>query len=159
MSLHQVDHRPRMLTLITSGLVTSIVRFAIFFLQKHPDDGTWSAVEFLIWTQVEPGVYLISACLMTYRPLLERIGKGKLFRKPTSRAKTSNDHFASSKTSRREVDEIPLNSRTEADKHGFHRFENDSFVEPGITVTTKISVSENLRHAEQHDVESGGSLQ
>ena len=119
---------------------------------------------------------------MTYRPLLERIGKGRPFRKPLSRSKTSSSsrstdhHFASSRTSRRNVllndDDIPLNSnpRTESssgggggDKHGFHRLENDSFVEPPrITVTTKISVSEDVRRradAEERDVESGESMQ
>ena len=120
---------------------------------------------------------------MNYRPLLERIGKkGKVFRKPTRQSKTSpssssrssDHHFATrSNPSRRDVllndDDIPLhsNSRTESggggDKRGFHRLENDSFVvePPRITVTTKISVSEDVRRradVEEPDVESGVCL-
>ncbi|KAE8368547.1 hypothetical protein BDV27DRAFT_40174 [Aspergillus caelatus] len=60
------------------GLVTSIMRFQIFFRNNAFSDGTWVAVELIIWTQVETGVYLISACLPTYRPLLEQVGSSRI---------------------------------------------------------------------------------
>lgn len=56
-----------------SGLITSIVRFAAFFKNNSFIDGTWAAVDLIIWTQIKTGFYLISACLPTYRPLLDRI--------------------------------------------------------------------------------------
>ncbi|TVY80878.1 hypothetical protein LSUE1_G005420 [Lachnellula suecica] len=52
------------------GLATSIVRFISFFRGDVIRDGTWSSVDLMIWTVVEPAVYLIAACLPTYRPLL-----------------------------------------------------------------------------------------
>lgn len=35
-------------------------------------DATFNAVELIIWTVCEPGIYLIAACIMVYRPLLEK---------------------------------------------------------------------------------------
>ncbi|KAF5855134.1 hypothetical protein ETB97_009845 [Aspergillus alliaceus] len=61
------------------GLVTSIMRFQIFFRNNAFIDGTWTAVDLVMWTQVETGMYLISACLPTYRPLLEHFGVKGVF--------------------------------------------------------------------------------
>lgn len=143
------------LTFITSGLVTSIVRFTTFFRKNSFVDGTWSAVDLIIWTQVETGVYLISACLMTYRPLLERVGRGRFAGKSTRRSKISNRHSENSKNARQQIADIPLKLRTEEDKYGFHRLENDDGVDPRITVTTNISVSQKPKSAKE-DLESGG---
>ncbi|KAL9135374.1 MAG: hypothetical protein Q9175_003439 [Cornicularia normoerica] len=136
------------------GLVTSIIRFTTFFQKNSFVDGTWSAVDLEIWTQVETGVYLISACLMTYRPLLERIGKGGLVEKLTRHSKISTSHSGSSKGTRKQVADIPLKPRTEDDKYGFHRLENEDRVDPRITVTTSISLSQKRKTAEQ-DLELG----
>ncbi|KAF2277307.1 putative alpha-xylosidase [Westerdykella ornata] len=56
----------------SSGLITSILRFQTFLHTDLFKDTTWDAVELIFWTLVEPGSYLISACLLSYRPLLER---------------------------------------------------------------------------------------
>ena len=138
-----------------SGLITSIVRFTTFFQKNSFVDGTWSAVDLIVWTQVETGVYLISACLMTYRPLLERIGKGRFSGKLTRRSKRSNGHSANSQKSRQKIADIPLKLRTEDDKYGFHRLENDDGVDLRITVTTNISVNPKAKSAKE-DLESGG---
>lgn len=55
---------------LNSGLVTSILRFVIFTRGSAIKDGTWSATELMIWSLIEPNVYLISACLPAMRPLL-----------------------------------------------------------------------------------------
>ena len=70
--------------------MTSIIRFTQFF-QSHPFiDGTWTGVDLIIWTQVEAGVYLISACLMTYRPLLERLGHTSMIQKLSKHSNSSS---------------------------------------------------------------------
>lgn len=68
--------------------MTSIIRFAIFFNVKALlFDGTFISAELVIWSLVEPGIYLIAACLPTLRPLfLELITK---FRGPKSISKGS----------------------------------------------------------------------
>ena len=146
------------LILIASGLVTSIIRFTTFFQKNSFVDGTWSAVDLIIWTQVETGVYLISACLMTYRPLLERIRKGRLVEKLTRRSKISNSPSASSKGSRKQNVDIPLKPRTEDNNYGFHRLEDDDGVDPdprrGITAAANISLSQKRKTTEQ-DLELG----
>ena len=52
-----------------SGLVSSIVRFTIFFQNEAFVDGTWKSVDLMTWTLIEPGIYLIAACLPNLRPL------------------------------------------------------------------------------------------
>ncbi|KAL9085408.1 MAG: hypothetical protein Q9159_004697 [Coniocarpon cinnabarinum] len=60
------------LTFLTGsvGTVTSVMRCVAFFQNNPLIDGTWASVIFLRWSIVEPGCYLIAACLPTYRPLL-----------------------------------------------------------------------------------------
>ncbi|KAA8649430.1 hypothetical protein EYZ11_011748 [Aspergillus tanneri] len=55
------------------GLISSILRFYTFYVTDAATDGTWSAVELVIWTVVEGGTYLIAACLPTYRPLMKLV--------------------------------------------------------------------------------------
>ncbi|KAK2598905.1 hypothetical protein QQS21_005647 [Conoideocrella luteorostrata] len=61
------------------GLATSILRFSEFFRDSAVEDGTWSSVSLMIWCIVETNVYLIAACLPTYRPVLIHLfGSGVL---------------------------------------------------------------------------------
>lgn len=53
--------------------MASIWRFAEFFSENAFDDGTWASVNLVVWCCVEPGVYLIAACLLALRPLLNFI--------------------------------------------------------------------------------------
>jgi len=64
------------------GLAASIVRFDTFFHADAIADGSWT-VQLPIWTMIEPNIYLIAACLMTYNPLLNK------FRNLTIRIKQS----------------------------------------------------------------------
>lgn len=57
---------------LSRGLVTSIMRFYFFYV-TNGNDFTWNSVHRSIWTEVEPAVYLICACIITYKPLVDRI--------------------------------------------------------------------------------------
>ena len=59
-----------------SGTAFSILRFASFFRGSAVADGTWDSVDLIYWTIIEPGVYLIAACLPTFRPVFIRLLKG-----------------------------------------------------------------------------------
>ena len=81
-----------------SGLVTSIIRFTSFFTTDAVTDGTWASVNLMTWTVLEPGVYLIAACLPTYRPLLayirnrEPLSTLHLGRNPHKHSATYGEH-------------------------------------------------------------------
>lgn len=66
---------------INSGLIASIGRFITTVVTNRSEsaDTTIVAAQLLIWIQLEPGSYLISACLPTLRPLLDRIAGWKVF--------------------------------------------------------------------------------
>lgn len=66
-----------------SGLVTSIVRFITFFRSNSFIDGSFAAIDLAIWAQTETGIYLIFACLMTYRSLLERFASNPVVARMT----------------------------------------------------------------------------
>ncbi|KAI3331961.1 hypothetical protein HD806DRAFT_478908 [Xylariaceae sp. AK1471] len=55
------------------GLVASILRFSTLFNTRFFIDAPYHAVTLLVWNNVEPGLYLISACLLKSRPLLDRL--------------------------------------------------------------------------------------
>lgn len=67
-----------------SGIVASILRLAAFDNTSSFIDATWNAVELYIWTLAEPSIYLIAACLITYRPLLEKFNS-KVYTQASSR--------------------------------------------------------------------------
>ncbi len=56
-------------TEFNSGLVSSIIRFTIFFQNEAFVDGTWASVNLMTWTLIEPGIYIIAACLPNLRAL------------------------------------------------------------------------------------------
>lgn len=60
------------------GLGTSILRFLTYNNTDAFMDTPYNAVELVTWTIAEPGVYLISACVMMYRPLLGKFNVGLL---------------------------------------------------------------------------------
>ncbi|OTA54618.1 hypothetical protein K449DRAFT_389073 [Hypoxylon sp. EC38] len=60
------------------GLGTSILRFLTYNNTDAFMDTSYNAVELVTWTIAEPGVYLISACVMMYRPLLGKFNVGLL---------------------------------------------------------------------------------
>ncbi|KAF2760780.1 hypothetical protein EJ05DRAFT_473390 [Pseudovirgaria hyperparasitica] len=51
------------------GIIAAIVRFSYFFSIDVLTDGTYVTANLLVWTIVEPGVYLMAACLPAIRPL------------------------------------------------------------------------------------------
>jgi hypothetical protein len=52
-------------------MVTAIIRFHGFFTNDYSLDPTWTAVQLIIITMAEPGIYLIAGCLLALRPLLK----------------------------------------------------------------------------------------
>lgn len=73
-----------------------------FFVHDPLADATWISVTFLIWSIVEPGVYLIAACLPCYRPLIKFILEGSKRAISTPyRAKIPNDLSSESSYSAR----------------------------------------------------------
>ncbi len=55
--------------LFLSGLITSVIRFVGFFTTNAAVDITYSGTDLVVWTICESGMYLIAACLPTYRPV------------------------------------------------------------------------------------------
>ncbi|CAG8955434.1 hypothetical protein HYFRA_00010299, partial [Hymenoscyphus fraxineus] len=82
------------------GLAASIIRFDSFFHGDAIADGTWT-VALPIWTMVEPNIYLIAACLVTYNPLLHkfRAVTGRITKTAFSRSGKSNPSNPSQKSS------------------------------------------------------------
>ncbi|KAF1957835.1 hypothetical protein CC80DRAFT_491187 [Byssothecium circinans] len=66
------------------GLITSTIRFTIFFKVKElSTDGTWLSTDLAIWSTIEPGMYLIASCLPPLRPLFLKflnIARDKTYR-------------------------------------------------------------------------------
>lgn len=56
-----------------SGLVTAIIRTVWFFRINLDADGTYKGTYAVMWTLVEPSMYLITACLPALRPLKRRL--------------------------------------------------------------------------------------
>ncbi|KAL4779048.1 hypothetical protein BJX76DRAFT_362139 [Aspergillus varians] len=55
------------------GIITSCLRFAIFYNHDALKDNTWTSVQLLKWTDIEPGIYFLAACMPSFRPLIQRL--------------------------------------------------------------------------------------
>ncbi|KAF2811144.1 uncharacterized protein BDZ99DRAFT_344380, partial [Mytilinidion resinicola] len=51
------------------GVVTAIIRFVGFFTRDFAEDGTWTATRLIVLSIIEPGLYLIAACLVCLKPV------------------------------------------------------------------------------------------
>lgn len=107
------------LTFHESGLVASIMRFREFASNHLFPDVTWNAVGLVIWTVVEPGIYLISVSMMMYRPLLERVVRTA--KTTVSQRSTGTRMGMSSKS-----DGLELTDRTQNSSHRFERLNGDN---------------------------------
>ena len=65
------------------GLLVSLFRFVTPFHNDAVTDGTFASVDLMTWTVVERGTYLIAACLLPLRPLMEHRFQSQ--RSPSSR--------------------------------------------------------------------------
>lgn len=61
-----------------SGLVFSALRFWVTYSINHSTDQTYVSARLLVWSELEAGFYLISACLLIMRPLIEHIADSSL---------------------------------------------------------------------------------
>jgi hypothetical protein len=58
-----------------SGIVASIFRTVAFATVNPLLDPTWTATSLLNWTIVEPGLYLLAACALSFKPLFRMIAR------------------------------------------------------------------------------------
>ena len=105
------------LTFLTGsvGTIAAVFRFVSFFQTDLFADPTWYGVKILTWTIVEPGIYLIAACLPCLRPLAGSILKAFGFsnnsfqvpsRVGTATKVNTNNFEASNTTTKRRTDII-----------------------------------------------------
>ena len=78
---------------------------------------------------------------MTYRPLLERVGRGRVFGGHSSK----KGKILDSDDTRQHNASIPLKPRLSPEARGFHQLGNDLGVDPSIIVTTNIHVGNGVR--------------
>jgi hypothetical protein len=82
---------------VTSGIITAIIRFAIFFtLDPNQDqDLSWYSTDAVMWTTAEPGVYMIAVCLPSLRALFKALLRNPKFawlRSMLGRRQTTTGH-------------------------------------------------------------------
>ncbi|KAI9927530.1 hypothetical protein ASPWEDRAFT_31603 [Aspergillus wentii DTO 134E9] len=75
------------------GLIASIVRFIEFYITDAQGDRTWAASTLVIWAVIEGGIYMIAACLPTYRPLMKSISR-RVRQKGSQDASTSGQGYS-----------------------------------------------------------------
>lgn len=63
----------------SSGMITCVLRFVVFYKTDILSDPTWFSIEMTIWTTTESGLYLIAACLPSFRSLVPLIMKKEYF--------------------------------------------------------------------------------
>jgi hypothetical protein len=126
--------------MIYSGLITSIVRFTTFFNTDGQADSTWTAIQLGAISITETGVYLMAACLPTYRSLFMTVRKRAGLSTGWSRG-TGKDTGNTSRSGDGSIHLISVQSKhskgmSNGSLSGFERIDNDErkLVQPSATV-------------------------
>ncbi|PWY72485.1 hypothetical protein BO94DRAFT_245550 [Aspergillus sclerotioniger CBS 115572] len=77
------------------GTLASILRMTIFFQENATTDPTWTSTKLGIWTILEGGIIIISACLPPTWPLIVRILPKQLRSKGSSNTRQRHRYTAS----------------------------------------------------------------
>lgn len=123
----------------SSGLVTSIFRFTTFFNTDGQADSTWTAVQLGSISIGETGVYLMAACLPTYRSLFTSVRKRADMSYGWSRG-TDKDTGNTSRSADGSINLISVQAKhnkgmSNGSLSGFERLDNDerNLVQPSAT--------------------------
>lgn len=81
------------------GTLTAILRFAFFFNVPLAEDLSFHGARLVVWTTVEPGVYLIAACLPSLRPLFKHAIKSASVVTGRSRLQSHHSRVGATNTS------------------------------------------------------------
>ncbi|ESZ91059.1 hypothetical protein SBOR_8553 [Sclerotinia borealis F-4128] len=141
LKLSQRDKIGLVFTFITGsiGIITAIVRIAFFWNIDGQTDVTWAAVRLGEITIAEPGVYLIAACLPTYRSLFrffkERTGL-------TTKGSTQNTWGSKKDTSGME---LPSRHTVKSAADGFEELSDEDLI------SRRISKNKNSTHVQATD--------
>ncbi|TEY28882.1 hypothetical protein BOTCAL_0994g00010 [Botryotinia calthae] len=135
------------------GLATSILRFDSFFKGSALSDGTWSSVDLMTWTLVEPDVYLIAACLPTYRPLfVDFLTKTNLLKKSAPTGSSSERKRPSQSLASRNMENNKKSSV------GFKELrESNESIDAGDIANLETADHIRLVHLAKDDLECGSS--
>ena len=131
------------------GLIASIFRFTKFFRNDAITDGTFSSVELMSWTIVEPGVYLIAASLPTLRPLVQRVFQSTRSSDITlKRTRDYSDGFSRRSTAvTRRVGQLGTGSTLDQSPSGFQRLADGHIMgderNPAYDCRSEAKVSRN----------------
>ncbi|PYH47015.1 uncharacterized protein BP01DRAFT_412158 [Aspergillus saccharolyticus JOP 1030-1] len=132
------------------GLVTSCCRFAISYNNVGQVDNTWMAVPLNMWTEIEPGVYFLAACMPSFPPLLRSLWAR--FFQPTSSHRFIDDgnnnkialySIGGSPRCQDVLSHNPANTRNETHEE-FPAYDEEGARRPAL--------SDNMHHGLRHSV-------
>ncbi|KAF2805106.1 uncharacterized protein BDZ99DRAFT_450637 [Mytilinidion resinicola] len=140
------------------GLISSCLRFVIFFRHNAFQDNTWTSVSLLTWTDIEPGIYFIAACMPSLRPVFLRIRHFLVFPRK-SKTITSDPAVDGSRTLNMELATMSFSKGNK--RSGFERLvtaeasseegrEHGQFKGRGTIPSGNIGVTKNITI--EHDI-------
>jgi hypothetical protein len=115
-----------------SGLITSIIRFVLFWNINGQSDATWAGVKLGLITVAEPGVYLIAACLPTYRHLFRSVKKHTGLSTGRSRSTYGRGTYGSGKSRDIELSNASATKYTvTGTSNGFSKLDSEELIPRG----------------------------
>ncbi|KAF7860817.1 hypothetical protein EAF04_008335 [Stromatinia cepivora] len=153
LKLSQKDKVGLLFTFITGsiGVITAIVRLVFFWNIDGQADVTWAAVRLGEITIAEPGVYLIAACLPTYRSLFrtfkERAGL-------TTKGNTQNTWGSKKETSGME---LPSRLNVKSTLNGFEELSDEELISQRISKNNNSIYVQDMDYGHREDSESQNS--
>ncbi|KAJ4300698.1 hypothetical protein N0V90_002786 [Kalmusia sp. IMI 367209] len=107
------------------GIIASIVRTIVFAQTDPLVDITYTNVALVNWTIIEPGLYLIAACALSFKPLFRMVAQALHLGALITHTKSALNKSSYTKTNRTQKD-IHMETFKSESSGGFTRLSDDS---------------------------------
>ncbi|KAF2490389.1 hypothetical protein BU16DRAFT_596458, partial [Lophium mytilinum] len=107
------------------GVVTAIIRFVGFFTRDFAKDGTWTATRLIVLSIIEPGLYLIAACLVCLKPVVARVWDKSQLSSLLSKRTTTTSSFPQSRLDSHRMVKIESQSSDNDQSHRSRKTEDE----------------------------------
>ncbi|KAL5371436.1 hypothetical protein PMIN06_012881 [Paraphaeosphaeria minitans] len=90
------------------GIIASIVRTVVFTKTDILDDVTFTNVPLVNWTIIEPGLYLLAACALSFKPLFRMVAKALHLGPVLAHTKSALNRTSHNKTNQTQQKDIHM---------------------------------------------------
>ncbi|KAL5380745.1 hypothetical protein DPSP01_007546 [Paraphaeosphaeria sporulosa] len=108
------------------GIIASVVRTVVFAKTNILDDITFTNVPLINWTIIEPGLYLLAACALSFKPLFRMVAKALHLGSVLTHTKSALNKTSLHKTNQAQQKDIHMETFKSGSSGGFTKLSDSA---------------------------------